>query len=70
MKGYYKVINCILIYIRNGIMSVNCKNTLWKYLILFILLEFFRQESFKDKMYVRASVYCPFVAKLYDKIKK
>ena len=31
--------------------------------------EFFKQESFKDKMYIRASVYCPFIAKLYDKIK-
>lgn len=32
--------------------------------------EFFAQESFKDRMYIMASVYCPIVAKLYDKIKK
>ena len=31
--------------------------------------EFFKQESFKDRMYVRASVYCPFIAKLYNKIR-
>lgn len=32
--------------------------------------EFFAQENFKDRMYIMASVYCPIVAKLYDKIKK
>lgn len=32
--------------------------------------EFFAQESFKDRMYIMASVYCPIAAKLYDKIKK
>lgn len=32
--------------------------------------EFFAQESFKDRMYIMTSVYCPIVAKLYDKIKK
>lgn len=32
--------------------------------------EFFAQENVKDKMYIKATVYLPFVAKLYDKIKK
>lgn len=30
---------------------------------------FFRQESFKDKLYIRVSVYCPFITKLYNKIR-
>ena len=31
--------------------------------------EFFKQENFRNRLYIRASVYCPFIAKLYDRIR-